>query len=56
MKEILLVLLGVSLWQLVVFITILVTDEDEDKVFGLGIGIVGWFTYGIIFIIARITK
>ena len=56
MKEILLVLLGIGIWQLVVFITILVTDEDEEKVFGLGMGIVGWFIYGIMFIIARITK
>jgi len=56
MEKVLLVLLGVSLWQLVVFITILVTDEDEEKVFGLGIGIVGWFIYGIMFIIAKITK
>ena len=56
MKEILLVLLGVSLWQLVVFITILATDEDEDKVFGLGIGFVGWFIRIVATIVARITK
>ena len=56
MKEILLVLLGIGIWQLVVFITILATDEDEEKVFGLGMGIVGWFIYGIMFIIAKITK
>lgn len=56
MKEILLVLLGIGIWQLIVFITILATDEDEKKVFGLGMGIVGWFIYGIMFIIARITK
>ena len=56
MKELLLVLLGIGIWQLVVFITILVTDEDEEKVFGLGMGVVGWFIYGIMFIIAKITK
>ena len=56
MKEILLVLLGIGVWQLVVFITILVTNEDEEKVFGLGMGIVGWLIYGIMFIIAKITK
>lgn len=56
MKELLLVLLGIGIWQLVVFVTILVTDEDEEKVFGLGMGVVGWFIYGIMFIIAKITK
>lgn len=56
MKELLLVLLGIGIWQLVVFITILVTDEDEEKVFGLGMGVVGWFIYGIMFIITKITK
>lgn len=56
MKELLLILLGIGIWQLVVFITILVTDEDEEKVFSLGMGIVGWFIYGIMFIIAKITK
>ena len=56
MKELLLVLLGIGIWQLVVFITILVTNEDEEKVYSLGMGIVGWFIYGIMFIIAKITK
>ena len=56
MKEILLVLLGIGIWQLVVFITILATNEDEEKVFGLGMGVIGWLIYGIIFIIAKITK
>ena len=56
MKELLLILLGIGIWQLVVFITILITDEDEEKVFGLGMGVVGWFIYGIMFIIAKITK
>ena len=56
MKEILLVLLGIGIWQLVVFITILATNEDEEKVFGLGIGVIGWLIYGIMFIIAKITK
>ena len=56
MKELLLVLLGIGIWQLVVFITILATDEDEEKVFGLGMGVIGWFIYGIMFIIAKITK
>lgn len=56
MKEMLFVLLGIGIWQLVVFITILVTDENEEKVFGLGMGIVGWLVYGIMIIIAKITK
>lgn len=56
MKEMLFVLLGIGIWQLVVFITILVTDENEEKVFGLGMGVVGWFVYGIMIIIAKITK
>lgn len=56
MKELLLVLLGIGIWQLVVFITILVTDEDEEKVLSLGMGIVGWLIYGIMFAIAKITK
>lgn len=56
MKEILLVLLGIGIWQLVVFITILATNEDEEKVFGLGMGVIGWLIYGIMFIIAKITK
>ena len=56
MKELLLVLLGIGIWQLVIFITILATDEDEEKVFGLGMGVIGWFIYGIMFIIAKITK
>ena len=56
MKEILLVLLGIGIWQLVVFITILATNEDEEKVFGLGMGVIGWLIYGVIFIIAKITK
>ena len=56
MKELLLILLGIVIWQLVVLIAILVTDEDEEKVFGIGMGVVGWLIYGIIFIIAKITK
>ena len=56
MKEVLLVLLGMGIWQLVVFISILVTNENEEKVFGLGMGFVGWFVYGIVFLIAKITK
>lgn len=56
MKELMFVLLGIGIWQLIVFIAILVTNEDEEKVFSLGIGIVGWFLYGIMFIIAKMTK
>lgn len=56
MKEVLLLLLGMGIWQLVIFILILVTNENEEKVFGLGIGFVGWFIYGIVFLIAKITK
>lgn len=56
MKELMFVLLGIGIWQLIVFIAILVTNEDEEKVFSLGIGIVGWFLYGIMFIIAKMTN
>ena len=56
MKEILLVLLGIGIWQLVVFITILATNENEEKVFGLGMGVIGWLIYGVMLIIAKITK
>lgn len=56
MKELLLILLGIGIWQLVVFITVLVTDEDEEKVFGIGIGIIGWVIYGAVALFAKITK
>ena len=55
MKELLLVLLGIGIWQLVVAIIVFSTD-DEEKVFGIGIGIVGWIIYGAITLFAKITK
>ena len=55
MKELLLVLLGIGIWQLVVAIIVFSTD-DEEKVFGIGIGIVGWVIYGTVALFAKITK
>lgn len=55
MKELLLILLGIGIWQLVVAIIVFSTD-DEEKVFGIGIGIVGWVIYGAVALFAKITK
>ena len=55
MKELLLVLLGIGIWQFVVAIVVFSTD-DEEKVFSIGIGIVGWIIYGAITLFAKITK
>ena len=55
MKELLLILLGIGIWQLVVAIIVFSTD-DEEKVFGIGIGIVGWIIYGVVALFAKITK
>lgn len=55
MKELLLVLLGIGIWQLVVALMVFITD-NEEKVFGVGIGIIGWIIYGIVALFAKITK
>ena len=55
MKELLLILLGIGIWQLVVAIIVFSTDEEE-KVFGIGIGIVGWVIYGAVALFAKITR
>ena len=55
MKELLLVLLGIGIWQFVVAIVVFITD-DEEKVFSIGIGIVGWIIYGAVALFAKITK
>lgn len=55
MKELLLVLLGIGVWQLVVAIVVFSTD-DEEKVFSIGIGIVGWIIYGAVALFVKITK
>ena len=55
MKELLLVLLGIGIWQLVVALIVFTTD-DEEKVFGIGIGIAGWIIYGAVALFAKITK
>ena len=55
MKELLLILLGIGIWQLVVAIIVFSTD-DEEKVFGIGIGIVGWIIYGAVALFAKITN
>ena len=55
MKELLLILLGIGIWQLVVAIVVFSTD-DEEKVFSIGIGIVGWIIYGAVALFVKITK
>ena len=55
MKELLLVLLGIGIWQFVVAMVVFSTD-DEEKVFSIGIGIVGWIIYGAVTLFAKITK
>lgn len=55
MKELLLVLLGIGIWQFVVAMVVFTTD-DEEKVFSIGIGIVGWIIYGAVALFAKITK
>ena len=55
MKELLLVLLGIGIWQFIVAMVVFSTD-DEEKVFSIGIGIVGWIIYGAVILFAKITK
>ena len=55
MKELLLVLLGIGIWQFVVAIIVFLTD-DEEKVFKIGIGVIGWIMYALIAGFAKITK
>ena len=55
MKELLLVLLGIGIWQFIVAMVVFSTD-DEEKVFRIGIGIVGWIIYGAVTLFAKITK
>ena len=55
MKELLLVLLGIGIWQFVVAMVVFSTD-DEEKVFSIGIGIIGWIIYGTVTLFAKITK
>ena len=55
MKELLLVLLGIGIWQFVVAMVVFSTD-DEEKVFSIGIGIIGWIIYGAVALFAKITK
>ena len=55
MKELLLVLLGIGIWQFIVAMVVFSTD-DEEKVFSIGIGIVGWIIYGAVTSFAKITK
>ena len=55
MKELLLILLGIGIWQFVVAMVVFSTD-DEEKVFSIGIGIVGWIIYGAVTLFAKITK
>ena len=55
MKELLLILLGIGIWQFVVAMVVFSTD-DEEKVFRIGIGIVGWVMYAVITGFAKVTK
>lgn len=56
MENLLFVLLGIGIWQLVVFLTIIITDEDEQKIYTIGMGFVGWILYGIAIIFVKLTK
>ena len=56
MEKFLLVLLGITIWQLVVFITILITNENDEKVCGVGMGFAGWLIYGIMLLFVILTK
>ena len=55
MKELLLILLGIGIWQFVVAMVVFSTD-DEEKVFKIGIGVIGWIIYGVVALFAKITK
>ena len=55
MKELLLILLGIGIWQFVVAMVVFSTD-DEEKVFKIGIGAIGWIMYALIAGFAKITK
>ena len=55
MKELLLILLGIGIWQFVVAMVVFSTD-DEEKVFKIGIGVIGWIMYALITSFAKITK
>lgn len=55
MEELLLVLLGIGIWQFVVAIIVFSTD-DEEKVFKIGIGAIGWIMYALVISFAKITK
>lgn len=55
MKELLLVLLGIGIWQFVVAIVVFSTD-DEEKVFKIGIGAIGWIMYALITGFVKVTK
>lgn len=55
MEELLLVLLGIGIWQFVVAIIVFSTD-DEEKVFKIGIGAIGWIMYALVTSFAKITK
>ena len=55
MKELLLILLGIGIWQFVVAMVVFSTD-DEEKVFKIGIGVIGWIMYALITSFAKVTK
>ena len=55
MKELLLVLLGIGIWQFVVAMVTFSTD-DEEKVYKIGIGAIGWIMYELIIGFAKVTN
>ena len=55
MKELLLRLLGIGIWQFVVAMVTFSTD-DEEKVYKIGIGAIGWIMYELIIGFAKVTK
>ena len=55
MKELLLILLGIGIWQFVVAMVVFSTD-DEEKVFKIGIGVIGWIIYLSLTSFVKVTK
>ena len=55
MKELLLILLGIGIWQFVVAMVVFSTD-DEERVFKIGIGVIGWIIYISLTSFVKVTK
>lgn len=55
MNNLIMILVGIAIWQFVVAMVVFSTD-DEEKVFTIGIGIVGWIIYWIVTTFVKVTK